>query len=137
MEITNHNITEFLASIKEPRKSEISTIVDLMHEVTGKAPKLWGSIIGFGNLHYKYESGTEGNMPLLGVANRKQAITLYITYSIDKYQEEFSKLGKFASGKSCLYVKKLSDIDLDVLKEIMIKTSKDTLNINFISDNDE
>lgn len=137
MEISNHSILEFLESIEEPRKKDVKIILDIMHDVTKKEPKLWGSIIGFGNLHYKYKTGTEGNMPLLGVANRKNALTLYITYSIDQYQDEFSKLGKFTHGKSCLYIKSLKDVNLDVLKDIMIKTSKDTLNISFITDNDK
>ncbi|MBN3490922.1 DUF1801 domain-containing protein [Acholeplasma equirhinis] len=102
-----------------------------MKEVSGLESKLWGSIIGFGNLHYKYPTGTEGNMPLLGIANRKSSITLYVTYVAADYPE-LASLGKFEMGKSCIYVKKLSDINLAVLKKIMLRTKELTKTIDYL-----
>ena len=131
MTITNHSIEEFLNLIDEPRKSEISEILKVMKEVSGLEPKLWGSIIGFGNLYYKYPTGTHGNMPLLGIANRKSSITLYVTYVAADYPE-LANLGKYEMGKSCIYVKKLSDINLDVLKKIMLRTKELTKTIDYL-----
>lgn len=136
MEITHNMIDDFINQIAEPRKKDILTLIELCEKLTHKKPKLWGTIIGFGNLHYTYKTGREGNMPLLGLANRKQAITLYLSYTLDRYQE-LEHLGKFTIGKSCLYIKKLSDINLDVLETIMRKAIEETLLYDFIVDNDE
>jgi hypothetical protein len=84
MEITHQSIDAFLETIAEKRKKDIHTLIELFKRLTGKEPKLWGTIIGFGSLHYKYKSGREGDMPLIGLASRKEAITLYLTYTIDK-----------------------------------------------------
>ena len=99
----------------------------MMSKVTQRTPEMWGSIIGFGSVHYTYASGLSGDMPILGLANRKQAITLYLSNDISKF-EVLSKLGKFTTGKSCLYIKKLSDIHLDILMELMIEAYHDVMN---------
>lgn len=135
MEITNQSIQEFIGKIEEPRYSDIIKLVEIGQRLTQKEPKLWGSIIGFGNLHYKYKTGHEGDMPLFGFANRKQAITLYVSYTLEKY-EQLKSLGKFTIGKSCLYVKKLSDINLDVLESLIVEANKDTMKISFVTDNE-
>lgn len=135
MEITNESIHEFLETIEEPRKKDILTLIEMGKRLTKKDPKLWGTIIGFGNLHYRYKTGHEGNMPLIGFANRKQAITLYISFTLDKH-DELNHLGKFKKSVGCLYVKKLSDINLDVLETLILKANEDTLKMSIITDNE-
>ena len=136
MEITNQSIKQFVEEISEPRYSDIIKIIEIGKKLTGKEPKLWGTIIGFGDLHYKYKTGHEGNMPLFAFANRKQAITLYISDTLEKYPQ-LEKLGKFTIGKSCLYIKKLSDIKIDVLESLIEEAIQDTMKISFISDNEK
>jgi hypothetical protein len=92
-----------------------------MREVTQEEPIMWGdSIIGFGSYHYKYKSGREGDWFLIGFSPRKQSLTLYIMSGFDGYEEKLNKLGKYRTGKSCLYINKLKDVNLSVLKEIMV-----------------
>jgi hypothetical protein len=136
MDITNHKIDEFIEAIPEPRHSDIVKLVELGKKLTHKEPKLWGTIIGFGSLHYKYQTGHEGDMPLFGLANRKQAITLYVSYTLDKYPQ-LVKLGKFTKGVSCLYIKKLSDINMDVLESLITDAISDTMKISFVTDNEK
>lgn len=133
MEITNNSIAEFLSTVDKNRINDIETLLDIGRELTGKEPKMWGSIVGFGNLHYRYKTGHEGTMPAFGFANRKQALTLYISYTIEDYPE-LEKLGKYKVGKSCLYIKKLSDVDLEVLKAMIIKGLEEIETYDFITD---
>lgn len=134
MKITEQTINQFLETIPTDRRDDIETLVSMAREVTGFEPQMWGTIIGFGDLHYKYKTGTEGDMPLIGFASRKQAITLYLSFSINDYPH-LRKLGKYETGQSCLYIKKLSDVNLDVLKELMIVASKDALKLPFVTIN--
>ena len=91
-----------------------------MKEVTGEEPKMWGdSIVGFGDYHYQYASGREGNWFLAGFSPRKQNLTLYIMAGFDNYDTLLSQLGKYKTGKSCLYINKIADVNLDVLKELV------------------
>jgi hypothetical protein len=91
-----------------------------MREVTGVEPVMWGdSIIGFGKYRYKYASGREAEWFLTGFAPRKQSLTLYIMSGFDEYDNLLDQLGKHSTGKSCLYVKKLDDIDMDVLRDLV------------------
>ena len=91
-----------------------------MKEITGEEPVMWGtSIIGFGSYQYKYASGREGEWFLTGFSPRKQNITLYIMSGFDQYDQLLAKLGKYKTGKSCLYINKINDIDTDVLKELV------------------
>jgi len=133
MEITNLNINSLIESLDEQRKADITKLVDLMKEVTNKEPKLWGSIIGFGRLKYVYKSGHTGEMPMVGLASRKQAITLYLSYDIHKFIE-LNNLGKYKTGKGCLYIKKLDDIDINVMKTLIIEAIKDTKSLDFITE---
>jgi len=88
--------------------------------VTGEKPAMWGSsIVGFGSYHYKYASGREGDAPLTGFSPRKQALTLYITAGFDRYGDLKQKLGKYSTGASCLYVKRLADLDQEVLRQLV------------------
>ena len=92
----------------------------IMEEIVGEPPKMWGgSIIGFGSYHYKYASGREGDWMLTGFSPRKQSLTLYIMSGFSRYDELLSKLGKYKTGKSCLYIKKLEQVDAAVLKELI------------------
>ncbi|CAM4140368.1 DUF1801 domain-containing protein [Erysipelothrix inopinata] len=125
MEITQHNIDGYLDTVEDKRKDDIMQLLALGESCTGKKPKLWGNIIGFGSLHYKYPTGTEGNMPLFGFANRKQALTLYISDELESYPR-LDSLGKYKIGKSCLYLKNLNDVDREELK-LMIMWGIDTI----------
>ena len=118
---TTDSVQDFLDNVTEGQRREDSQkIVDLMSEVTEAPPILWGSsIIGFGRYHYKYESGRENDWMLLGFSPRKNDLTLYIQPSIETFPEQMARLGKYKTRKSCLYIKKLDDIDLSVLREIL------------------
>jgi hypothetical protein len=118
---TKLKVSAFLASIEDTRKrSDCRELMKLMREITGNRAKMWGpSIVGFGKYHYKYESGREGDFFLTGFAPRKQALTLYIVSGFTAHPELMEKLGKFKTGKSCLYVKSLDDIDRSVLAELV------------------
>ncbi|MCB0148089.1 MAG: DUF1801 domain-containing protein, partial [Caldilineaceae bacterium] len=99
------------------------TLIAIMQEATGAAPRMWGeSIVGFGHYHYKYASGREGDWFLTGFAPRKQNLTLYIMAGFDNYEALLSKLGKHSTGKSCLYVKRLADVDMPVLTELVVES---------------
>ena len=92
-----------------------------MQEITGFEPKMWGpSIIGFGSYHYKYESGHEGDAPLAGFSPRKTALTVYFYLPEKKREALLSQLGKHTSSKACIYIKKLADINIEILKEIVL-----------------
>ena len=95
----------------------------MMKTITNNEPKMWGtSIIGFGDYHYEYKSGREGDFFLTGFSPRKQNLTLYINGGFDKYGDLLEKLGKYKTSKACLYIKKLADVDIQVLQEIVTKS---------------
>jgi hypothetical protein len=125
---TEQSVGNFLDKISDEQvRDDCAALVKLMKEITGSAPKMWGpSIIGFGRYHYKYDSGHEGYACLTGFSPRKQNITLYVMPGFTEHPELLKKLGKHKAGKGCLYVKKLEDIDIDVL-ERLIKYSVDSL----------
>ena len=118
------NVTEFLTRVEDDTKRTDSfAILELMKEVTGEEPIMWGdSIVGFGTYRYKYASGREAEWFLTGFSPRVQNLTLYIMDGFEEYDELLGKLGKHSTGKSCLYVKRLENIDLDVLKEMIEKS---------------
>jgi len=118
---TNENVRLFLSSVAEEQKREDSyTLLNLMGEITQAKPHLWGtSIVGFGEYHYKYKTGREGDWFLTGFAPRKQALTLYLMCDLSHDGLDFTGLGKYKLGKVCLYIKRLSDINLAVLKKII------------------
>jgi len=123
---TAKSVPDFLESIEDPgRKQDCLTIAALMEELSGSNPKMWGeSMVGFGDYHYKYASGREGDWFLVGFSPRKQNLTLYIMGYLEFYTEILEGLGKFKHGKGCLYIKKLEDIDLDVLKTLISTSIK-------------
>jgi len=132
MDITNESILPYIEQLSADRYEAILWIVNEMKQITNREPKLWGTIIGFGKLYYKYKTGHDGHMPILALSSRKQAITLYLTYNVEQY-EEIKTLGKCTYGKGCLYIKKLSDVDLNVLKRLMRKSYEDALKYDFIT----
>lgn len=129
---TENDVEEFLNAIDDKHKREDSfKILDIMKNITGEEPKMWGSsIIGFGQYHYQYESGREGDWFLTGFSPRKQNFSLYIMAGFDNYDDLMSRMGKYKTGKSCLYIKRLEQIDLDILKEL-IKESVDYMRAKY------
>jgi hypothetical protein len=120
------SVEKFINSVKDDQQREDSfKILKMMKQITKAEPKMWGtSMIGFGNYHYKYASGREGDWFLTGFSPRKQNISLYIMADINKYKDLLSKLGKHKTGKGCLYINKLEDIDVEVLKELITTSTK-------------
>ncbi len=119
---TEADVRAFIQSFtdSEQKRQDSYALIKLMQEMSGFPPKMWGpSIIGFGTYHYKYASGHEGDMPLLGFSPRKAAISLYVYTGLPEHEYLLEGLGKFTMGKVCIYVKKLSDIDVEKLKEMM------------------
>ncbi len=121
---TRDNVQAFLGAIVDPvRGSDCMKLAELMEGITGAKAVMWGaSIVGFGTYHYKYASGREGEWFQCGFSPRKQNLTIYLMGYLDSYGEQLKELGKYTHGKGCLYIKKLEDIDLDVLTEL-IKSS--------------
>jgi hypothetical protein len=118
---TDASVEEYLNAVEDEGKRKDSfAILDLMREVTGEEPAMWGSsIIGFGSYRYEYASGREGEWFVTGFAPRKRNLTLYIMSGFDDYDALLADLGKYKTGKSCLYVNRLDDIDLDTLRELV------------------
>lgn len=123
---TNQDVIEFINSFAdtEQKRQDSFELLKLMQEFTGYEPKMWGpSIIGFGSYHYKSErSRQEGDWPLVGFSPRKAAISLYVFTGMPEHEYLLKDLGKFKMGKACIYVKKLSDINLDALKMLIRET---------------
>jgi hypothetical protein len=120
----DQSVEEYLTRVDDDKKrQESTTILALLKEVTGAEPRMWGdSIIGFGSYRYKYASGRQGEWFLTGFAPRKRNLTLYIMSGFAEYDDLLGRLGKFKTGKSCLYVNKLEDIDLSTLRELVEKS---------------
>jgi len=118
---TNASVEKFLREIPDPVKREDSMkVAAMMSEITRHKPKMWGpNIVGFGSRHYKYASGQEGDWPVVAFSPRKQNLTLYIMGGLTEDNELLKKLGKHTIGKSCLYIKRLSDIDTPTLKKLI------------------
>ncbi|TKC06182.1 DUF1801 domain-containing protein [Pedobacter frigoris] len=126
-EYTGADVLDFISSYvdNEQKKADSFQLVTLLCEWSGFKPKMWGpTIIGFGNYHYKYASGHEGDAPMLGFSPRKAAFSLYVYSQTESSEQLLASLGKFKMGKACMYVKKLSDINTSVLKEICMESIK-------------
>lgn len=124
-------VKSFLASIEhEGRRKDGEILLELFTELTKEKPTLWGeSIIGFGEYHYKSDrSSQEGDWPLVGFSPRKQNLSLYIVSRSDSFNELLKDLGKYKSSKGCLYINKLADVDLNVLKKLIKQGYKDAVN---------
>lgn len=118
------SVDAFLNGIADEKvRRDCHTILEIMQQASGAEPKMWGdSIVGFGSYHYKYASGREGDWMLTGFSPRVQNLTLYIMSGFERYDELMGRLGKYKTGKSCLYIKKLEDIDLPVLRELVAQS---------------
>lgn len=125
---TEQSVSRFLGDIAdETRRKDCVTLVNVMKRVTRAEPKIWaGGLIGFGNYHYKYASGHEGDCFIAGFANRKSALTVYITAGVQRFPKLLAKLGKHKTGKGCLYIRNLDDVDMSVLEELLAQSVKVT-----------
>jgi Domain of unknown function (DU1801) len=122
------SVSDFISSVPDEQKRKDSmVIIKLMQKHSGFKPKMWGpAIVGFGSCHFKYESGHEGDMPLLAFSPRKTALTLYLSGKFEKREELFSQLGKHQKTVACVYIKKLEDIDMKILEKMIINSLKYT-----------
>ncbi|SDS90459.1 protein of unknown function (DU1801) [Mucilaginibacter mallensis] len=118
---TEGSVIDFINSIAdETKRADSFRIAEIMEQQSGYPAKMWGpAIIGFGSCHYKYESGREGDMPMIAFSPRKAAITLYLSIDFPAKEKLLEKFGKHDTGKGCIYLKRLSDINLDVLNEMI------------------
>ena len=121
---TRSSVDAFIGAVENDRRREDARAVKAMMErITGWEPKMWGpSIVGFGEYHYKYESGREGDFLITGFSPRKSALTIYIMPGFKRYEALMGKLGKHRTGKSCLYINKLDDVDREVLEELVVRS---------------
>jgi len=122
--VTDASVEDYLSSIlDEARRRDCEALALLMSSVTQQEPKMWGaSIVGFGSYHYRYESGRKGDSCLTGFSSRKGDISIHLMASFPGREELLARLGKHKMGKGCLYVRKLSDVDLEVLEQLVIGT---------------
>ena len=123
---TAESVSAFLDKIADKsRREDCLAVVDIMRDVTKEEPKMWGSsIVGFGRYRYKYESGREGEWMITGFSPRKSDLTLYIMPGFEPFADLMKRLGKYKTGKSCLYIKKLADVDVGVLRELVTRSVK-------------
>ena len=124
---TKSSVTAFLNKIIDKQvRDDCFVILDMMQKVSKYEPVMWGSaIVGFGIYHYVYESGREGDMALIGFSPRKQNISIYLMGGLKKVENELSKLGKYKTGGGCLYIKSLSDVNVEVLRKVFAKAFKE------------
>lgn len=121
---TNHDVIEFIEKVDSPKKRlDAYTLLQIFEQTSGYEPKMWGpSIIGFGAYHYKYATGHEGDAPLVGFSPRKAKISLYFATGDTTRDTILKRFGKHTSGKACVYINKVEDIDVDVLKELITQS---------------
>lgn len=121
------DVAAYLSAVADEKKrADCFTLLDMMQSLTGETPKMWGgSMVGFGSYHYKYESGRSGTWFLTGFAPRKQNLTIYLIAGAESLLAQYEGLGKYKLGKGCLYVKSLADIDLDILKQLILDSVKE------------
>jgi hypothetical protein len=125
---TELSVKDFIKKIAdEQRQKDALTIVDIMEKQSGFPAKMWGpAIIGFGSYHYVYDSGHEGDAPLVGFSPRKTEFALYLSSEFDKSEELLAKFGKHKTAKACIYIKKIEDINVDILKKMIAASFKHT-----------
>jgi hypothetical protein len=123
---TTESVTTFLNKVADKtRREDCFDVLEMMRDVTKEEPTMWGSsIVGFGRYRYKYESGREGEWPITGFSPRKGDLTLYIVPGFEIAPDLMKRLGKYKTGKSCLYIRKLADVDRKVLKQLIEKSVK-------------
>ena len=122
------SVDQFLSAVEsDEKRQDALTVLEIMKNITGEVPKMWGnSIIGFGNFHYKYDSGREGDWFVTGFSPRKQNLTIYLMSGFGGKDRLLDQLGKHKIGKGCLYIKKLEDVQLDTLKELIRNSVEET-----------
>lgn len=119
---TKARVSDFLAPLPEEERRDSKALIAMMRKVSGEPPVMWGtSIIGFGKYRYKYASGREGDWMKIGFSPRKGKISLYLTCNANELREELSKLGKHKTGKGCIYIKTLADVDGKALEKLITK----------------
>ena len=117
---TTQSVTAFVDKMEATRRADAYVLIDLMKRASKAEPTIWGTgAIGFDAYHYKYASGHEGDCFVVGFAARKNALTLYLTSGVERFPKLLAKLGKYKAGKGCLYIKKLDDVDLSVLEDLV------------------
>ncbi len=118
---TKVSVTAFINGIEDKQKrADAKKVAAIMRRVTGKRAKMWGtSIVGYGEYHYKYATGREGDFMITGFSPRKQALTVYVMAGFDRFESQMKKLGKYKTGRSCLYIKRLEDVDEKILEKII------------------
>ena len=122
---TSRDVLDFIASLPEKQQVDAEVLVSMMSEVSGEKPVIWGSrIVGFGSYHYISKSGREGDWARIGFAPGSGKFSLYLTYDAERLTNQFKGLGKFTTGKGCIYINKLADVDLDVLKRMVAYANK-------------
>lgn len=122
---TDASVDDFLSAFPEETRKDCYEILKMMKQATKAEPKMWGmSIVGFGSYHYKYASGREGDWMLTAFSPRKQNLTIYLMSGFERFGDLLKKLGKHSLGKGCLYIKRLSDVDKKVLKELIVESVK-------------
>jgi hypothetical protein len=115
-----HGAAAFVDAIsEEQRRADIAAVLQLMAEATGEAPRMWGSIAGFGSYRYRYASGREGETFIMGLANRKESLVLHLGPGMESHAELLLALGKHKAGKGCLYIRRLSDVDAAALRRLL------------------
>jgi len=120
------SVTAFVNGIEDrERRSDVKKVAAMMRAATGSRAKMWGtSIMGFGSYHYRYDSGREGDFMITGLSPRKQALTVYIMPGFSRFEGLMKKLGKYKTGKSCLYIRRLADVDEKVLNRLIVDAVK-------------
>ena len=123
---TTNSVSAFIDAVPgEQRKKDALALIKIMKEQSGFEPKMWGpAIVGFGSYHYKYESGHEGDAPLVGFSPRKTEFALYLTSAFDEKEQLLKQFGKHKTGKACIYIKKLEDINIEILKKMIANSIK-------------
>lgn len=117
---TDRDIVDFIASLPEKQQADAETLVEMMHEISGESPVLWGPrIVGFGSFHYKSKSGREGDWPRIGFAPGTGKFSLYLTFDAAELTGKVKDLGKYKIGKGCVYINKLADVDLEKLEQLV------------------
>ena len=116
-------VAEFLSGQTEARQAECAALNTLLERVVGEPPRMWGpSIVGFGSYHYRYASGREGDAAVAGYSPRKANLVVYVTAGFERWPELMARLGRYTTGSSCLYLKRLADVDLAVLEELLVRS---------------
>lgn len=117
---TNESVIAFITAVKpEQKQRDAFVLLEMMERLSGYQAKMWGSIIGFGQYHYKYDSGREGDMPRISFSPRKSSFSLYIVTGFEQHKDLLDQLGKHKTGKSCLYINHLKDIKIKILEQLI------------------